>query len=902
MPALPIPAVTATAPLYGPPAPPSTTPPALPQQNQEADEDLVLQLMINDTEMQDFVEGLKHNGKVYLPLAQLSQLLDFEIKVDAAKKTASGWFIHENNKLSITETSADVKGQKYTLTPADMIAKDQDLLIDSALLQKWLPLDFTVDLLRMSLNIHPREPLPYQDEQARLKKYAKLTQQKSEGQNIKEAKLQKIETAYEGAQWPAVDLTFAPTYDSASKTKQANYSVLAGGDFGYLTTHLYAAGNLEDNNSISDLRLSLGRDDYERNLLGPLHASSYLMGDISSAGLSQVTSGSGQGRGFTMTNRALDRPDKFGTTSFVGDSKPGWQVELYRNDVLINFLTIDTTGRYVFQDIPVLFGNNVFRLEFYGPQGQRESITKNVNTSDTLLRKGDFTYNVSADQAGQSLFGISDTTTLATRKPNTPRMVGEFEYGLTSNVTATAGTAHTTIGVDGHDYGTAGLHMTFAGMLLGVDNAYDAKTKGRSTLASLTTRAFDTDIKLDQRIVKDFVSEADSSSLTDPITSQTSLDLGHQFSLPFVGPWDNDLITTRKFYVSKRVEDLVTYRFSKSFFGLKFSNELNYDHDNLGVEQMLGSFTAHGTYNKLELGLQGNYGLYPLKEFNSAKLTALFPINDRVTNLATLTDTLTGTKSIQLEDTVTVDMKRYKISFTGRGDDQNNYFVGVTFNVSLNKIPQTNDWIISSKPLVDTGVVAVRPYLDMNYNLKYDQGDKQMPDALLKVGTLSAQQPNNKGLILATQLPVNTPLRVSMSQDAQKNPYLASASGDYQVVPRAGKIIFVDFPLIEVSQIDGTVHVPPGISPAGLRVDLLNTEGQPVNSTHTAFDGYYLLEGIMPGTYTLRISIDDLAARHIKQPDVRTVTVKSSDFYVQDMALAGEEATSPVIPAKAGIQ
>lgn len=902
---------TATAPVLSP-SPVSTPvpPPVTIAPQQDAGDDLVLQLSINDEEMQDFIGGLQKGGKTYLPLGQLSSLLEFPIKVDAAKMTASGWFIREDNKLSIAGTSAEVKGQKYDIPPGSLIAKDGDILVDTTLLQKWLPLDFTIDLQRMVLGIHPREALPQQQEEARAKRFEKLQQQNklNSAASASTAKVKSVDSEYEAAQWPTVDLTISPAYQNAVPTQQAQYSVIAGGDFGYLTTHLYASGDLTSQ-GLSDLRLSAGRDDYRGNLLGPLHATSFLTGDISSSSLSQVTTAT-QGRGFTMTNRALDRPDKFGSTSFVGDSKPGWQVELYRNDVLINFITVDTSGHYEFQDIPVLFGNNLFRLEFYGPQGQRETTTKNIDTSDSLLKKGDFTYNVSADQEGQSLFGVSQlasavatatttpviapitTTPTAPAVPvpkasgtATPRLVGEAEYGVTSWLTATAGGAHTDIGGVNHDYATQGLHMTFAGMLLGLDNAYDESSSGRSTLGTITTRLWNTDIQLQQTFAHDFISEADLTDAQNPLTNETSLNLMHQFDLPLLGTTDQGLVATRKEYADDRREDLLTYTLSKSFLGMNLTNNISEDRDNLGLKQVNGILSVRAAYGKTQYGFQADYDITPIKQLEATRLTALTPISEKYTNLLTLTNQLAGQKVNQLEDTVTMDMKKYKISFTGRADDQKNYYLGVTFNVSISKIPKTSDYIVSSKPLVDTGTVAIRPFLDMNYNLLYDQGDKAAPDAVIKVGTQTPDKTSDGALLVATQLPINQPIKVSMSKDSQKDPYLAAAAGDYQVVPRAGKVILLDYPLVEVSQIDGTVHVPAGMSAANLRVDLLNMEGSVVNSTHTAYDGYYLLESITPGTYKIRIALDSLTDKKLKQPEERTQVVKSSDFYTVDIAL-----------------
>ena len=52
-----------------------------------------------------------------------------------------------------------------------------------------------------------------------------------------------------------------------------------------------------------------------------------------------------------------------------------------------------------------------------------------------------------------------------------------------------------------------------------------------------------------------------------------------------------------------------------------------------------------------------------------------------------------------------------------------------------------------------------------------------------------------------------------MDPDDQKaNPSLSSGVDAYTVVPRPGKVIAVNFPLFETSQIEGTVSTPPGKS------------------------------------------------------------------------------------------
>jgi len=853
-----------------PPLP--AAPPAAGTQN--TGEDLVLQLVVDSTEMQEFIEGVRRDGRTYLPLGELSSLLDFPITVNAGKKTAAGWFIRDSNRFSLTEKTAGVRGDRIDIPPGGLFSRDQDIFIDTALMQKWFPLDFSVDLQRMVLNIVPREKLPYQAAIWRKKLHARMEQKENAPQ---ERPFRNIEAPYEAAQWPSFDLTFSPSYKSSDRLTQATYSVLAGGDLGYLTSHLYAAGDLNDK-QISDARISFGRNDYEKNLLGPLHASSFLFGDINSVSLVQATT-AGQGRGLTMSNRDLNRPDKFDLTSFIGDSKPGWEVELYRNDALLGFQTVDSSGRYEFKDIPILFGNNIFRLSFYGPQGQREDLTRAINADSSLLSPGEFTYNLSVDEKEKSLLGINET---ATEDAGGLRAAGEVEYGLTNRITATLGSARTVVKEQDHTYATAGLHSSLMGLLTALDGAYDNTARGYSTRLSVSARYFNTDIQFQQKVAKDFVSEEDKDP-ANLVTSQTGLELNREIRVPLLNALGNDLLLTRKRYSSERIESLASYKLSTSVRSFSMTNTLDYDHDNLGLSQLKGNLLLRRAYGNFQPALQAVYAIKPLAQFNSARFSLLYPIAAKISGSATLNRNFTGDRNTDLENTVTFDMERYKLSFTGRVDKQGDYFAGLTLNMALGRLPGGKKWFASSKSLAETGTVAVRPYMDRNYNQQLDPGEEVLKNAVIRVGSQHPKT-DSDGLAIASQLPVDAPIAVNMDQERQENPYLTS-SGEYRVVPRAGAVITINYPLTETSQIDGTVRVPAGADAASLLVELLDTEGQAVNSTHTTFDGYYLLEGVMPGAYKLRVSPDSLAGGRLKQADDRTLTINAADFYVIDIKL-----------------
>lgn len=890
-------AVTPPSDFIGPPVPKdlpqpveATGPPAPVPAAGGQEEDLLLQLLINDAEMEDVVEGLQRDGKLYLPIGQLSGILDFSITVDPATKTAKGWFIRQQNTLTLSEQSGEVKGKSVTIPPGSVFARDNELYVDSGLLHEWMPLDFSVDMHRMTLGITTRETLPFQAKGLRDKRHQAFAQQ---GVAVKDQTFKKIDIPYEAAQWPTVDLTISPSYDSTDKGLRTDYSALAVGDFGYLTSRLYVAGNMP-NDDLSDLRLSFGRDDYEKKLLGFAHASSFRFGDINSASLTQVATPI-QGRGVTVTNRELDRPDNFDVTNFIGDSKPGWEVELYRNGTLIDFQTVGQDGRYAFKAVPILFGNNQFRLAFYGPQGQVDEITKTVNAAESLVEKGHVSYNFSADEKNKTLFGVSDQTSATNRAGFAT--AGEMEYGATKWLTLAAGGAHTVLADGQHNYATAGLRASIQSVLASLDGAYDISDSTYSTRLSVSTDFHGTLISAQQKFANRFFSE-ENSTLTTPINRQSVLRVDRQF-----GDLGASLSYTRNDFDSGRLEHLWTNQISKPLFGgMTFTNTLRYDRDNLGLDQLNGSAFLRGYFAKILLGAQADYEDRPVRQLDTVKLDGVYPFSPTINDRMVVTRQVTA-NSTQVENTATFDLNRYKLSVTGRVNDDGDYFAGLTFNMSIGRVPDSGKWILSSKTLAETGTVAVIPYIDHNYNQIRDADEKAPPSSSIRIGTQTIKV-DKRGTAIASQLQTNLPLNISVDPDNQQASPLWSAGVDgYKVVPRAGKIITVPLPVFETSQIDGTVSTPSGVSPQGLVVELVNADGQAIRTAHTAFDGYYLLEGVMPGAYKIRVSEDSLKERKLRQDDQPSLTITVSDFFIKDVHLVDEAAPAsgpPIGPPMPG--
>jgi hypothetical protein len=99
--------------------------------------------------------------------------------------------------------------------------------------------------------------------------------------------------------------------------------------------------------------------------------------------------------GVQFTNTPTTFRRSFGTYVLSDRTEPNWMVELYVNNVLVNYVKADASGFFTF-DVPLVYGNSAVKLRFYGPYGEERSTEQNISIPFNFLPKGKFEYIVSA--------------------------------------------------------------------------------------------------------------------------------------------------------------------------------------------------------------------------------------------------------------------------------------------------------------------------------------------------------------------------------------------------------------------------------------------------------------------------------------------------------------------------
>ena len=153
------------------------------------------------------------------------------------------------------------------------------------------------------------------------------------------------------------------------------------------------------------MRLRAYRSDPDGGLLGPLKATHFGFGDVEGFD-SKLTGSAASGRGAVITNRPLTTQAAFDRTRFEGDLPSGWEAEIYRNGELLGFAKSNSSQRYVFDDVQLLYGENGIAIVAYGPQGQIKTREELINVGKDNVPAGRTWYWAGFNQPGKDLFTL----------------------------------------------------------------------------------------------------------------------------------------------------------------------------------------------------------------------------------------------------------------------------------------------------------------------------------------------------------------------------------------------------------------------------------------------------------------------------------------------------------------
>lgn len=828
----------------------ATTPKASSWQAND-DDFLFLQLVIKNYKLTYDVRGYQTDKGVCLDLADVIQSLDLPIRIDKKSRRATGWLFAEDQEFTLDRDANTVQNVNVGQAPvsSDIYDTPEGWCIDSSALSQWFGITFKPDLYNAIVKLETDRDLPFMQAIER---------------RSRAARLRKKPGSFDLSKFPSAEMEYRPwRTPSLDVVAQAGVRTGEGGQSGLESRiELYAAGEAlgasyfarlatDDQLNPQTVRLRAYRNDPEANLLGPLNATQVAIGDVETLP-GRLTGQTAVGRGAFVSNRPLGQTTNFSKTTLRGVLPAGWDAELYRNGQLLAFQDDRADGRYEFIDIELFYGRNDLEVVLYGPQGQIRRDTTSVPVGFNQIEPGKTYYWAGVLQNNRDLI---DLGTGIRDGPQAWRWGMGVERGLDQRTSAAIGVQNLFFNgrrrtyaegavmrstgvvqlemVAAHEFGAGSVLETNA---LGRVGRFNFGANALIAFGKFTSEF--TDGQLDYRAGFNF---------------DTSLSLG-KFSLPIQGDFEHS-----KFKDGSEVNNfLMTTSITAGRVAL--SAQLSH---RMRTE---GSLASANSETRVRLLANARFKGFRLRG------NATFLTDGRDTGLESATvrvDTdLSEDAELQgqIDYTARVDEFRLTAGYTHRFDMlslRGDAFVtsrgavgaAVQLAFSLGPNPVSQGVRMTPNKLARSGQAAVTVFRDDNGNSRRDPGEELMPGVLVEAGlrTTDAITAEN-GRTIVDDLRPFRPVLVGIDESTLDDPFLAPASKGIVVTPRPGVIAELELAISPTGEVEGTLINPAGVEQPGVKLELVDKNGNVAAEAISEFDGFFLFQRVPYGEYRLRVS------------------------------------------------
>lgn len=834
---------------------------------------VLLEMQLDEHVLAEAITTYQYERETFLPLGELARLLTLGIRAQPEQGTAEGFVLTEARSFSLNVAQARVTLADLTqgFDPALVRLHSDDIYVASTLLSRWLPLDFEVNLSSLTLRVRPRERLPLQERLERERLGAKAGARAG----YEDPGYPRQDMPYRLLGVPFIDQTLGVGLKAGNGSRQgsANYTAYLTGDLLGMESALFVSSSKQ--NPSPDVRFTLARHDPDAGLLGPLRARSVMFGSaVSVPSVANIASRSPTGKGFglMLSNRPITQPTSFDRHTLQGDLPPGWDVELYFNDALVGFQTSRADGRYSFDDQPLVYGLNEFRLVFHGPLGQQRLERQSFLLDQSSTPPGSFYYNLAQlhDGAGQS------------------RSVAQVEWGLNKYLTATGGLVRlpalagittnsgTTAGsnnADGQLYTNLGLRAFWQSFIVSSDFVR-SPNGGWLNESGLKTRAGGIAMSYNHTLLHGFNSELFLPS-ADPLRTRDKVRLDGAIPSGFLPRLPVTLEVQREQFQSGRSNLALTGRVAAYVNRTSVANQLTWQTSG-------GNTSASGALQLSrrvgDIGLSGQLG-YNLKP--ETRLDTVVLSGDKRLGESYLLN-LGLARSISSRETLyTVGLNkslgRYGLGLSASYSSRGNITVGLQLFIAMGREPRQEQWRFGALPKADNGAASVRVFLDDNANGIMDSGEEPIENVAMTVnGSRTPVRTDAAGIAWLDRLPIRQQVDIAVDTQTLEDPYWMPQRKGVRLVPRPGRVAELDFPIILTSEIDGTVYIVEKTVRRGMGdvvIELLDSDRRVVSSIKSSSDGYYIVPSVAQGRYHLRVSPEQLKQFDFIEPGEREIAI-----------------------------
>ncbi len=838
-------------------------------------------------------------GTYYLPVIELAEEMDFYIEVESNNQVVTGFAIAEENTFTIDAQRGEItiKGTRDTLSKNAVLDEDylatDDLYLSLEVINRLWPTAFSVDLPSLTIEtiVEGEENLAFIKRKERLAEQEIALNRRKERLE-RQKLLPRRDNPYSIFGKPVVDLQAIYTYDDKDNELTGQNIFTGVQQVGKFLTEFSANIELEEDGDLerpSSVRFKASRTSTGDEYLVP-HVRRVEFGDVNIR-QRELIANTETGRGVVISNDNRERSNSFDEITLEGTGPPGWEIEVYRNEELINIGVVPDDGQFFFEDVVLNFGNNQIKILLFGPQGQVREQVENFSAGGNMLSPGQVTYEAGFLDSEREFILLEDTPRTSPRGLVKSLQTG---YGLNRFVTVFGNYTETPDIDKSREYISAGAIVNSP---IGIfeTEAYNELGGGSAVSLGLVTQFKGVRSNFDLDFFNDFESEEAGFG-----SSKKTFEAEAQF---------NSRVNIANVPIGLRLSSVHTQR------------EVGDSQTNINTAQ---TFTrgpvriSHNTTTRLSSGqhetttagfsttvrsdpwqLRGNlnYDVHPVIDLSTVNAELRYQPNDEKYQASVnvghnfTNDTYDfGLQAGYDFDTVlTTGEANYM-----RGDGWE--FV-LRATSSLSPYTKTGDYGFTSRQQRNAAPVRAQVFLDNDNDGVFTEADEPIEGARVMVGNTVSRVGTDEDGLLITNGALNKLANVRLERNSLEDPYFIPRTEGFSTVMARGGVVDAVFPIIESGAIEGTVYRQyTDKLVTGLKLELIDAEGNVRDEVVTAFDGFYAFEFVPPGTYTVRAE----SSQGVSLLDNEASVVNEELFvFGHDLYLEETGDTPPAVPVPA---
>ena len=535
--------------------------------------------------------------------------------------------------------------------------------------------------------------------------------------------------------------------------------------------------------------------------------------------------------GIQINNTPTTLRKSFGTYIISNKTGPGWLVELYVNNVLLNYTRADASGFFTFE-VPMFYGNTDVKLRYYGPFGEEESSVQKISIPFNFLPAKQFQYNLSAgkvEDGKQSNFSKA-----------------QFNYGLSKRMTIGGGVEYLSTNFTKV---MPFINMSYrlgSGLFLTGEHIKGVRTSGligyrmpNNLRIEFNYLRYEKDQKavlvnfLDEK--KLVISKPFRSSKYSLFTRLT-LDQFNYANLP----------KTSKFTSAELLLSAIAFGMNANLTNYMVMNQAGIPlaFTNLSVGYRL----PHGINILPQVQFE-----YNRKKFSFVKMEVEKSLFKRgAVNFSYQWD-------LKNKDFIATISLRLNLSFAQTFMAVRKTKNTTTYNEmlrgSLLYDSKTNLIALNNQNNIGRGGIIVAPFLDLNGNGKREADEPAVNGLRMKVNGGNVQHNRKDTTLYVWGLEAYTKYFIEFDKYSFDNIAWQIKNSTMNVNIDPNHFTYVEIPVAVMGEVSGTVYVSDTKRSEGIGriiVNIYNTEGIVIAKTVTESDGFFSYLGLHPGAYTVK--------------------------------------------------